>query len=60
MMATNMPIPRRIYALLDENHRRSRIKPQDVEGEHVRSLLPNRSDCSGQLIPDTTLSFFSA
>ena len=54
MMATNMPIPRRIFALLDEKQRRSCIKPQDVEGEHFRSLMPNWSD-SVRRVPNFVL-----
>lgn len=49
-----MPLPSRIFAKLEENRKRSRAKPQEVEVEHVRSLLPNWSD-SVRRVPNVAL-----
>ena len=35
-------------------------KPQEVWFVEAKSSAPRQTECSGQLIPDTTLSFFSA
>jgi hypothetical protein len=53
-MSVIMPIPSRIFARLEENRKLSRAKPQNVEVEHVHSLLPNWSD-SVRRVPNIAL-----
>ncbi|WP_447788291.1 plasmid replication initiator TrfA [Pseudomonas farris] len=53
-MSAIMPIPGRIFDRLEEIRKRSGAKPQDVEIEQVRSLLPNWSD-SVRRVPNVAL-----